>query len=130
MLTALFATMLLSAAPVQASAPDWTGTWRNASNSVHIRANRCGPAMCGTVVWANERAKADAARGGMQQLIGTQIFRQFRAEAGQWVGEVYVPDIDQTIAGTIRLDGRDTLVGEACLFGRLGCREQRWTRVK
>ncbi|WP_448502012.1 DUF2147 domain-containing protein [Sphingomonas sp.] len=129
MLTLLFASML-AAAPVQAHAPDWTGTWRNASNSVHIRAARCGLEMCGTVVWANDRAKADAARGGTRELIGTQIFRRFRAEGGQWAGEVYVPDIDQTIAGTIRLDGRDTLVGEACLFGRIGCREQRWTRVQ
>lgn len=125
------AAIVLAAMPAVAQrAPDWSGTWRNSANSVHIRAQRCGPAMCGTVVWANERARADAARGGEDRLVGSRIFQDFVAEDGVWYGEVYVPDLDRSFEGTIELADRNTLIGTGCLFGSFGCREQRWTRVK
>lgn len=133
MLKALGAIALLAVAVTPAKAqraPDWTGTWRNAQNSVHIRAQRCGAAMCGTVVWANEKARADAARGGADALVGTPIFKDFVAEDGVWYGQVYVPDLDSSFEGTIELADRDTLVGTGCLFGNFACREQRWTRVR
>lgn len=123
--------MLLSvalAAPISHPA-DMTGLWRNASNSVHIRTDRCGRAMCGTIVWASAEARQDAARGGPDRLIGTRIFDQFEPDGDEWVGDVYVPDLDQSFSGTLRLEGRDTLVGRGCLFGNFGCREQRWTRM-
>jgi uncharacterized protein (DUF2147 family) len=32
--------------------------WRNPSNSVHIRIDRCGgQALCGTVTWASDKAQ-------------------------------------------------------------------------
>jgi uncharacterized protein (DUF2147 family) len=70
---ALGATLLLSAAPV----PDGIeGVWANPRNSVHIRYESCGKgAICGTVVWASDKAIADARRGGTETLVGTQIFR-------------------------------------------------------
>ena len=52
--------------------------WRNPSNSVHVRVYQCGKSRCGTVVWANAKAKADSARGGTANLVGTQLFREFR----------------------------------------------------
>lgn len=112
------------------------GTWANPSNTVQVRFAPCGRGadaqlMCGTVVWASEQAKADAARGGSPRLIGTQLFSDFEEEEpGRWSGTVYVPDIGREVQGTItQIDAR-TLVGEGCLFGSLGCREQRWRRVK
>jgi uncharacterized protein (DUF2147 family) len=122
-----------AAAPPQ-GAPGWSGVWRNPSNSVRIRAQPCGrgrdAGMCGTVIWASPKARADvAARGG--RLIGAQLFRDFyREDDGLWHGEVYVPDLDKTFSGTLTQRGRDTLVGEGCLFAGLGCRTQTWTRVK
>jgi uncharacterized protein (DUF2147 family) len=128
MLAPLLASLILAAAPPQA--PDWSGVWRNAANSVHIRASRCGDAMCGTVIWASEKAKADAAAGGTEQLVGTRIFDSFVPEDGEWLGEVYVPDLARAFSGSVYLEGPDTLVGRGCLFGNFGCREQRWTRLK
>lgn len=32
--------------------------WRNPQNSVHVRVHPCGKSRCGTVVWANQKAKA------------------------------------------------------------------------
>ena len=50
---------------------------RNPSNSVHVRVHPCGKSRCGTVVWANDKAKADSARGGTRNLVGTELFREF-----------------------------------------------------
>lgn len=124
-LAAVAATALAAPPPAR-----WTGVWRNASNSVHIRAAPCGRGMCGTVVWASPKAKADvAARGG--RLIGAQLFRDFRwQDDGRWHGTVYVPDIDKSFTGTITVDNATTITGEGCLFRSIGCRAQVWKRVK
>lgn len=124
----------LSATAADARVP--AGTWANPSNTVQVRFAPCGRGadaqlMCGTVVWASEQAKADAARGGSPRLVGTQLFTDFEEEEpGRWAGTVFIPDIGREVEGTItQIDAR-TLVGEGCLLGRLGCREQRWRRVK
>ena len=116
------------AAPAQ---PAEFGTWRNPSNSVHIRTARCGAALCGTVVWASPKAQADVRAATGRKLVGTQLFRRFtRGPDGVWSGTVYVPDLDKEFSGTIALDGRDTLVGKGCLLGNLACKEQRWQRMR
>ena len=129
-LSLLAAALLASPAASAPPAPKWQGVWKNAANSVHLRTAPCGRGMCGTVVWASAKAKADvAARGG--NLVGAQLFRDFRqGPDGVWEGEVYIPDIGRSFAGTITLQGTNTLVGEGCLFGRFGCKQQVWTRVK
>ncbi len=130
MIATLAAALIAAPAASAPPPPKWQGVWKNAANSVHIRTAPCGRgAMCGTVVWANAKAKADvAARGG--RLVGAQLFRDFRqVEAGVWEGQVYVPDLDRSFSGTITLEGANRLVGEGCLLGRLGCKQQVWTRV-
>ncbi len=126
-LIALSLAMPAGAAP---PAPKWAGVWRNAANSVHLRTAPCGRgAMCGTVIWANAKARADVAARG-NTLVGAQLFRDFRdAGDGVWEGEVYIPDVDRTFSGTITPQGSNMLIGEGCLFGSFGCRQQVWTRV-
>lgn len=125
--------MLTLLALLAAAATDpLAGTWRNAADSVRIRVERCrgAPGMCGTVIAASNRAKADAAAGGTDRLVGTPLFRGFeRDEDGAWAGTVFVPDIGTEVEGTLHLEGRNTLVAEGCLFAGFGCKEQRWTRV-
>lgn len=124
------AALMIAAPAASAPAPKWQGVWKNAANSVQIRTSPCGRGgLCGTVIWANAKAKADvAARGG--KLIGAQLFRNFeQVDANVWEGDVYVPDLDRTVSGTVTFRGANTLVGEGCLFGRLGCKAQVWTRV-
>ena len=55
------------------------GIWQNPSGSVRFRATRCGEQVCGTIVFANDKARADARRGGTDPLIGTQLFEEFTA---------------------------------------------------
>jgi uncharacterized protein (DUF2147 family) len=127
-MSAFLLPLLLAAAP---QAPSPIGTWRNAGDSVRIRVAPCGAALCGTVVAASERARADAADGGTERLIGTRTLDGFRRTGErEWTGEAFVPDLAVTVEGTMTLESRDTMVVAGCLFGGLGCREQRWNRVK
>lgn len=118
------------AIPVQAAPPaSPAGTWRNGRDSVRIRVAPCGAGLCGTVVAADERARADAAAGGTDRLVGTQLFRNFRrGPDGVWQGTVFVPDLGQQFDGTLALEGTNTLVGTGCVLPGL-CKSQRWTRV-
>lgn len=107
-----------------------SGIWANPQNSVHIRLEPCGESVCGVVVWANDKAAADAARGGTPRLIGEGLFRDFtRAGDNLWRGVVFVPDLGRTFSGTIRLLDDDRLEARGCLTRRLGCRTQVWTRL-
>lgn len=128
----LAAALLLTAMPASAQrAGGWEGTWRNAADSVRIKVARCGRALCGTVTQANAKARADAAAGGTDQLVGTQLFRDFRlGDDGLWYGQVYVPDIGSTFDGTIEQVNGDTIVGTGCLFANFGCKSQTWRRVR
>lgn len=116
----------LSAQPVDRS----LGVWKNPQNSVHVRSYHCGDSMCGVVVWASDKAKADAKRGGTANLIGFELFRNFsRDKKGNWWGKVFVPDIAKTVSGSIVVIDPDTLKGSGCLIGRVGCKSQTWKRI-
>ncbi|MDF0546640.1 DUF2147 domain-containing protein [Sphingobium sp. H39-3-25] len=119
--------LLINPAPAQSQS---LGIWRNPKDSVHIRAEPCGRYICGVVVWANEKAKADSRKGGVDPLIGAQLFRQFSEERPNlWRGSVFVPDIRKTFSGTITIVDQHTIRASGCLIGRIGCKSQIWTRV-
>lgn len=121
-----FATSMAVAAP-----PARYRTYRNPSNSVHIRPQPCGAKICGVVVWANEKAKADAAKGGTPRLIGQQLFKDFTPDGpNRWKGSVFVPDINKTFSGHVTRTSPTTLKGSGCLMGKMGCKSQEWTLVK
>ena len=103
---------------------------RNPSNSVHVRIHPCGQTRCGTVVWANEKAKKDSARGGTPNLVGTELFREFREVSPKvWKGKVFVPDMNKVFTGTGTVKDQNTIVARGCLFAGIGCKSQTWTRV-
>jgi uncharacterized protein (DUF2147 family) len=104
---------------------------RNPSNSVHVRIHPCGKTRCGTVVWANEKAKKDSARGGIKKLVGTELFREFSEISPKvWKGKVFVPDINKVLTGTGTVKDQNTIVARGCLFAGMGCKSQTWTRVR
>ena len=103
---------------------------RNPSNSVHVRIHQCGKTRCGTVVWANEKAKKDSARGGTPNLVGTELFREFREVSPKvWKGKVFVPDLNKVFTGTGTVKDQNNVVARGCLFAGIGCKSQTWTRV-
>ena len=102
--------------------------WRNPGNSVHIRITPCGEGVCGTVIWASEKAKADARKGGTDRLVGANLFREFREVApGKYKGKVFVPDMNRTFSGQMRIEG-DSMIGRGCVLGFI-CKSQTWTRI-
>ena len=106
------------------------GVWRNRSNSVHIEAHHCGQSMCGKVIWASDKAIADARRGGTKNLIGLDIFSDFRKDRkGIWHGKVFVPDMNRTFSGTMILVDANTLKGTGCALGGIVCKTQILTRI-
>lgn len=128
---ALLAPFLMPSQLAAQAQPQSFGTWTNPSRSVQVRAHPCGRAMCGSVVWANAKAQADARRGGTDKLIGAELFKDFVQESSAvWRGRVYVPDIDKTFSGTITVVDPRTLRASGCLIGRIGCKSQVWTRVE
>jgi uncharacterized protein (DUF2147 family) len=106
------------------------GTWRNLRDTMHIEIRPCGESVCGKVVWASDQAIADARRGGTRDLIGTQVFRDFRQDsAGNWRGKVFVPDLNRTLSGTIVVVDHNTLKGAGCLVGRILCKSKVLVRI-
>ena len=104
--------------------------WRNPSGSVHVRVHPCGEEMCGTVIWANERARADSARGGTPNLVGTQLPQLPRHRGERVDRQGLRPDLNRTFTGTGRLVDGDTLVARGCLAGNFGCRSQTSIRIR
>ena len=115
--------------PNGGSASPLAGVWANGNNTMHVRAGRCGSAVCGTVVWADDQTKALIASKG-RTLIGTQVFRDFRPSgSNEWRGKVYVPAIDQTINGRIVLTDRNSITASGCALLGLGCQTRHWKRI-
>jgi len=122
--------LLLTVASRLAAAPTIAGTWRNPQGSVDVAMAPCGSRLCGTIVRASDRARDDAARGGTDRLVGTQLFRGLEADgARHWSGEVFVPDIGQTVAGTLTQVDAGTIEVAGCVIPGLVCQTQVWTRV-
>ena len=118
-----------AAAPAQAAAAFPFGVWRNPQDTVHVEVRRCGPGACGYVVWASEKAEADARQGGTDHLVGQQLFQNLEPAAGrQWQGEIFVPDLGVALPGTIDQSPEGALVASGCLLGALACKSQSWTR--
>lgn len=127
--TAMLAMVAASAA--LAAPPTKYRVYRNPSNSVHIQPQPCGDNICGVVVWANDKAKADAARGGTANLIGQQLFKDFKPDGpDRWKGSVFVPDINKRFSGQVVRTSATTLKGTGCLVGKMGCKSQEWTILK
>ena len=129
--SAAAAAYLLSPSPALTQQAGRDLVLRNPSNSVHVRIHPCGKSRCGTVVWANDKAKADSARGGTPKLVGTELFREFREVSPKmWKGKVFVPDINKVLTGTGTVKDQNTIVARGCLFAGIGCKSQTWTRVR
>jgi uncharacterized protein (DUF2147 family) len=82
------------------------------------------------VVYATDKARADAAKAGTIELIGTSLFHEFQPDPnGGWDGKVLVPDLKKSVSGRIRVIDANTLDVQGCMFGHLACKDQKWTRV-
>ena len=124
-----FALLFLAAVPAAAQA-SVEGRWTNAKRSVVIEVARCGQAWCATVVSASAKAKANARKGGTENLIGTRILTGARPVGkGVYKGRGFIPKRNIYAPATIRQRGPNVMEVEGCAIAGLLCKEQRWTRV-
>ena len=122
-------TLTALAAPAAAAQAPFEGRWTNPKKSVIIEVAPCGSAHCGTVVWASPKTKANARKGGTEQLVGTHLITGIRrTNDGTYKGRGFVPKRNITAPATIRQTGPNTMIVKGCVLGFI-CKEQRWTRV-
>ena len=117
------------AAPVAAEAPI-EGHWTNPKGSVIVEVERCGPAHCGVVRWASEKAKQKARDGGTPELVGTSILTGLRRDGeGRYKGRVFLPRRNMHAAASVERLGPKKILVRGCVLAGLVCDAQRWTRV-
>ncbi len=127
--TGLAALSLVAVSTPAAASSPFEGRWANPKKSMIIQVAPCGPAYCGTVVWATEKAKANARKGGTMNLIGTRLITGVKPTGkGTFKGRGFVPKQNITAPATIRVAGPNTMMVKGCALGLI-CKEQRWTRV-
>ena len=120
--------LLLLAAFTTEGTPE--GRWTNPKGSVTVAVSACGEAWCGTVISASGKAKADAAKGGTANLVGTQLMSGFTAAGdGKWKGRLFIPDINFRARAELRIIDSDRLLVRGCMAGRFVCKSQTWTRA-
>ena len=128
----LTAILVLAASPALAAN---YGVFRNPSGNVEVKLADCVKQLCGTIVKASAKAKADAAKAGQANIIGMQLFRnlmpapQSKGKPRRWDGRVYIPDKDRTVSGSAILNGKILSV-KGCLLGDKLCKSQDWMRVR
>lgn len=138
MRSTLMALAMTAGGPAAGESVSVEGVWHNPKNSVAVRTGACpekrtdktaGETLCGWIVRADAKAKADARNGGTPELIGTALLRDYRPSGRRkWSGQVYVPDMGRTFGSTITLIDANTIDVKGCLVGGFLCKSQTWHR--
>jgi uncharacterized protein (DUF2147 family) len=110
--------------------PSIQGMWRSPGGNSIISIAPCGGTdLCGTVAWASEQAKKDAAKT-TPQLIGTQLLTALEQDkSGHWHGRLFIPDRNMRVTAKIAAVGDQQLKVSGCAAGRALCKSTLWTRV-
>lgn len=125
----LILTVGAPSAMAQPSALNPYGRWLNPHGDVEVSVAPCGALLCGTVTWVGGQALADAADAGVSHLVGTQLLQSYRREdAGNWQGQVFVPDMGSTFFSRIHQPDDGHLKISGCILHGLLCKSQIWTR--
>ncbi len=137
--TAAVLVALAAAAAAHAQSADAiVGAWRTADGQGDVEIERCGDAVCGTLVRVEvagvdvprdvnnpDRAERDRRLQGLEILSGLEY-----AGGGQWRGgTIYDPDSGHTYSVKAELDGPDTLKLRGYVLVPLFGRTATWYRV-
>jgi uncharacterized protein (DUF2147 family) len=118
----------VNAAPANAAQPV-EGFWRNPIGSAIIRVAPCGNLLCGTVVWASARGRAEVAKN-TSHVVGTTVLTAVkRAAPNRWTARLYIPDDNIHVSARLELESTTDLKLTGCGLVGLICRSQIWTRV-
>lgn len=132
-LAGLITAVLISALPALADPMgDVVGRWRDSDGESEIAISRCGPALCGKIVWLKEeRFDIFNPDEGLRKrsLLGLQVLSGFKPAAkGGLEGEGYNPADGKTYRTTLELASPRSLVMRGCVLGGLICDDDTWSR--
>src|SRR4051794_17470934 len=128
-MSAILASLILAQTVAPPQQPSIDGQWRSPGGNSIIAIAPCGSSLCGTVVWASDKAKQDA-RKGTDQLIGTQLLTNLQQRAeGRWQGKLFVPDQNIRATAKLQLIGAQQLKVSGCALGKTLCKSELWTRT-
>lgn len=123
-----FAATVAAAAPPMEATP--LGTWENPRHTIAVRVASCGAQLCGKIISASPKAIADARDAGVDNLIGTELLRDYRPSGNnRWSGTVYVPDMGRSFSSRIVQIAPNKLRISGCLVAGFICKSQDWTRL-
>jgi uncharacterized protein (DUF2147 family) len=135
----IFLAALFAAAPAKAQAVGGpAGIWLTQAGDAKVRVSKCGPGICGVVVWLKD--PIDPATGKPQvddknpnpsmarrPIVGLPLFSMRPAGPNQWSGQIYNADDGKTYASKISVAGPSTLKVEGCVGAFCGGED--WTRA-
>jgi len=132
-LASLVAAALMAALSAQADPMGGiVGRWRDSDGESEIAISRCGPALCGKIVWLKEeRFDVFNPNEGLRKrsLLGLQVLSGFKPAAkGALEGEGYNPADGKTYRTTLELASSQSLVVRGCVLGGLICDDDTWSR--
>ena len=117
--------LLLASTPLAAA--EIEGRWRSPGGNSIIEIAPCGNDLCGTVAWASDKAKKDAAKA-TDQLIGTQLLTGLQEKKpGQWHGKLFIPDKNMRVGAKIQLANPSQLKVSGCA-AKVICSSQLWNK--
>lgn len=137
-LTAAIAALTVAASATAALAGDVTGVWATSSDNGKVQISRCGQAICGRLIDADQiRANPNQTDQynknkvlRSRKIKGVLLFEDYAGGPAEWKGgAIYDPKTGDTgRSGKLRLVSDDRLEVKGCL-GPI-CRTQHWKRVK
>ena len=117
--------LLLVSSPLAAA--EIEGRWRSPGGNSIIEIAPCGSDLCGTVAWASDKAKKDAAKA-TDQLIGTQLLTGLQEKKpGRWQGKLFIPDKNMRVSAKIQLASPTQLKVSGCA-AKVICSSQLWNK--
>ena len=137
----LAATMALATVPARAETNvDPTGVWLTEAGDAKILVSKCGPGICGTVIWlkvpidpttgkpqADDKNKDPAL--ARRPIVGINIFKGMKSVTERkWSGRIYNADNGKTYASDVTLAGPRKLEVRGCVMAIL-CGGETWTRT-
>ena len=115
----------LASSPLAAAAIE--GHWRSPGGNTIIEIAPCGSDYCGTVAWASEKSKREAAKT-TPNLIGTQLITGLQEKKpGKWQGKLFIPDKNMRVTAKIEAADVSQLKVGGCVGGVI-CKSELWNR--
>lgn len=134
---------LLAATPIAPAnaqtAGEPLGVWLTQKGDARVRISKCGPAICGSVIWLRDAIDPSTGRAPVDNLnpnpslqsrpiIGIQLFQNMHQVGDyRWSGQIYNADDGGTYASNIGQTGPDSLKVEGCVGAF--CGHEMWQRV-